>query len=110
VVAADAEAVVLVVAVLVAVLVAALVAALVAMLVAVLVDVLVAVLVAVLAPPQPEDASADAGSQHRLGEGRCRPSRASFWLYFGPAKQQLRPLALPAWCRVLSDTGHGGDR
>ncbi len=105
-VAAVAEADVLVV----AVLVAALVAALVAVLVAVLVDVLVAVLVAVLAPPQPEDASADARSQHRLGEGRCRPSRASFWLYFGPAKQQSRPLAPPAWCRVLSDTGHGGDQ
>jgi hypothetical protein len=61
----------------------------------VLVGVLVGVLVVVVGAPQPADASADAGSQHRLGEGRRRPSRASFWLYFGPVKQQLRPLAPP---------------
>jgi fatty acid desaturase len=107
VVAAVAEAVVLVVAVLV---LSVLVAMLVAVLVAMLVTVLVAVVVAVLAPPQPEDASADAGSQHRLSEGRCRPSRASFWLSFGPAEHQSRPLAPPAWCRGLSDTEHGGDQ
>jgi hypothetical protein len=78
--------------------------------VAVLVAVLAAVLVAVLAPPQPEDASANAGSQHQLGEGCCRPSRASFWLYFGPVNQQLRPLSPPVWYRVLSDNGHVGDQ
>jgi hypothetical protein len=75
--------------------VVATVAEAVVLVVAMLVAVLAAVLVAVLAPPQSKDASAGAGSQHWLSEGRCRPSRASSWLYSGPVKQQLRPLAPP---------------